>query len=151
MDNDPNAFGTIFCKSDTWQRASYPHGLFHKCESRYGRGQALHSKIITASIACQEADKNDGEDSASYSDIWWCIGSHNFTPSAWGKFVKEKRSILIANYELGVIIPTSMTEDLFPPSVDSNSTRTTFPYPYIRPPPRYGLDDAPWMQDLLYE
>lgn len=149
MGSDPGIFGTIFCRSDMWQRDNYPRDLFHRCESRYGRGQPLHSKIITAFATDQ-----DEQGSSVQAVRWWYVGSHNFTPSAWGKFVKEKRSILIANYELGVVIPATaaIAETLFPPSPsgDTEVGQRAFPYPYLRPPPSYTLDDAPWMQDLFY-
>lgn len=150
MRSDPGAFGTIFCRSDMWQRVTYPRNLFHKCESLYGQGQPLHSKIITAFAT------DGGEEDQSMQTVrWWYVGSHNFTPSAWGKFVKGKRSILIANYELGVVIPATaiIIGNLFPPSSPSDAKEggeSTFPYPYLRPPHRYTSDDGPWMQDLFY-
>jgi tyrosyl-DNA phosphodiesterase-1 len=128
-------FGTIFCRSDNWfKKERYPRELFHHCCSAYGRHQALHSKVIAAML--------DNDRSS-----WWYIGSHNFTPSAWGKFVKEKSAVMIANYELGVIITA---DDEGKCSISPSAGRA-FPYPYQRPVRPYDLEhgDVPWMQDLI--
>ena len=48
---------------------------------------------------------------------------------------KQGTMFMINNFEVGVIIPKSSFDDL-----------ELFEYPYIRPPPNYGLDDLPWDQ-----
>ncbi|PJF19193.1 hypothetical protein PSACC_01035 [Paramicrosporidium saccamoebae] len=109
----PGAFGTIFCQSKNWNSPNYPRALFHKCLSTSADYRPLHTKILS-------------------TPNWTYIGSSNFTPSAWGKFVKEKSALMIANYELGVIVEGA-----------------DFPFPYRRPVSPYEKDDVPWMQELL--
>jgi tyrosyl-DNA phosphodiesterase-1 len=118
----PGAFGTIFCQERYWSNTSYPHDAFYQCESICKGSRPLHTKTI---IAIKDE-----------KPMWYYIGSANFTPSAWGKFVKEKRALMVANYELGVVV---MAEDL----------PDGFPSAYKRPPSPYDKDDLPWMQDLL--
>jgi tyrosyl-DNA phosphodiesterase-1 len=109
----PGAFGTIFCQSKNWNSPTYPHSLFYKCISISKDCRPLHTKILN-------------------TPKWIYLGSSNFTQSAWGKFVKEKSALMIANYELGVIIEAA-----------------NFPFPYRRPVMPYDKDDVPWMQELL--
>lgn len=121
-------FGTIFCQAKHWEAPHYPHQLFHRAESQFGRGQALHAKIIAA------VSSDDDQ------PAWFYVGSANFTPSAWGKFVKEKRAIVVANYELGIVFGAEEATELCPGG---------FPFPYQRPLQRYAQEDAPWMQEIL--
>lgn len=125
--NDPGVFRTIFCQSKNWQK--YPKKMFYHCKSSFGTNQPLHAKMLVAfDERCQP--------------IWFYIGSSNFTPSAWGKFVKEKRQIMIANYELGVLFTADLAQKLCPAS---------FPFPYQRPPEPYTENDLPWCQEVLFK
>lgn len=123
----PGGFGTLFCQSKNWDNPNYPHSLFHRCESCCGEGRALHCKIITATTV----DRDE--------PAWWYVGSANFTPSAWGKFVKEKSAVMVANYELGVVFGAQQAAQLCPAG---------FPFPYHRPLQAYTVEDAPWMQEM---
>lgn len=124
------SFGTIFCSPDQWEKYSDKvKTKFYRSESSFGKGQPLHAKLVVAFD--------------SLDNIKWCyFGSANFTPSAWGKFVKNKNNILIANYELGVLIDENVIKDLCPEG---------FPFPYQRPLTQYESDDVPWMQKLVLE
>lgn len=128
----PEGFLTMFFNRKHWDSLPYPlkTSLFHRGESEQGKGQALHAKTI---CAFNDADQPQ----------WVYLGSANFTPSAWGKFVKERTHIMMANYELGVFIPaeylSAMTGD------------GTFPFPYKRPLFPYSPDDSPWCQQSYLE
>lgn len=111
----PGAFGTIFCREDYWKKYTVKDS-FYQCVSIFKNGQALHSKIILFI-------KNNEMKSAY-------IGSHNFTPSAWGRFTKAGK-LFIANYEIGVLLDTEQTR---------------FKSPYARPVVPYSQCDTPWFQ-----
>lgn len=115
----PGAFGTIFCKSKDWSASSTPRSSFYQCVSTGRAGRPLHMKIMTVW---------QGE-----RLLYTYLGSHNFTPSAWGRFVKEGRQQLISNFELGVLLDPQA----YPPL-----------YAYKRPAAQYTQADAPWTQDL---
>lgn len=131
----PAGFGTIFCQPKHWENRRYPRKLFYQCQSCHGSGRALHTKII------------------SCAETYHYIGSANFTPSAWGKFVKGRTSLMVANYELGVLVPADADgggrdgDDLAHTNLFPHGK---FPYPYRRPLIPYNPpDDIPWMQDLV--
>jgi hypothetical protein len=113
----PGAFGTIFSKKKDWNAIVALRHCFYKCEAIGFSARPLHTKVMT--IAEKEELK------------FYYLGSANFTPSAWGRLVKEDRQMMICNYELGVLLDAKD----FPPI-----------YPYTRPPDQYDPDDCPWAQ-----
>ncbi|KAI0262793.1 tyrosyl-DNA phosphodiesterase-domain-containing protein [Gloeopeniophorella convolvens] len=142
--------GTMFCRRSTWEAAKFPRQLF--CESRSRRGRVLmHSKMIIATFAKgsspinvdtdtdSDADsdivevKKDKEDTMGYA----YVGSHNFTPSAWGTLSGSGFTpvLNVTNYELGVV---------FPLKDEAQLNRVVC---YERPPKRYGPKDRPWIQE----
>lgn len=116
----PSGFGTLFCKKKDFQAPNFPTELFYNCTSDLCQCKyAMHSKIMTVS------SEND------VTQYIYC-GSHNFTASAWGKTTKQGSMLMVNNFEVGVIISKESIE--------------LFEYPYIRPPPKYELNDLPWDQ-----
>lgn len=67
---------------------------------------------------------------------WLYIGSHNFTPSAWGNLSGTSFTPVmnIVNYELGVVIPLKDSK-----KVEEYAC-------WVRPPRKYGSEDEPWIQ-----
>lgn len=119
-------FGTIFCKKSHWDGPKFPRSLFYHCESLYGSHQPLHSKTIL----CQYRHRADPQQVRG----WLYVGSHNFTASAWGKFIRDKQGIMVSNYEVGVLLPVEAAADL--------------KLPYKRSPlMKYAQAEVPWMQD----
>lgn len=119
-------FGTIFCKKSHWDGPKFPRSLFYRCESLYGSHQPLHSKTIL----CQYRHRTDPQQGMG----WLYVGSHNFTASAWGKFIKDKQGIMVSNYEVGVLLPVEAAADL--------------KLPYKRSPlSKYAPTEVPWMQE----
>lgn len=118
----PSGFGTLFCKSKDFKSPNFPSELFYDCTSDLNHSKySMHSKIMTVYSS-----------SSSRAVEYIYLGSHNFTASAWGKTTKQGSMLMINNFEVGVIIP--------------KSTHKSFEYPYLRPPPKYGLNDLPWDQ-----
>lgn len=112
----PEAFGTIFCQPKYWNNPNYPRDHFYRCLSTSRTSRPLHTKLIV-------------------TEGWYYVGSHNFTPSAWGKWVKEGSTIFIANYELGVIMMGEAKSEILP---------------YRRPVEPYSKNDMPWMQQVVF-
>jgi len=142
--------GTMFCRKSTWEAAKFPRNLF--CESRSRRGRVLmHSKMMTAvfvgasssgnedSISETDADivevKMDQDDAVGYA----YVGSHNFTPSAWGTLSGSGLTpvLNVTNYELGIV---------FPLKDEAEIDRVVC---YERPPKQYDSKDRPWTQEVL--
>ncbi|KAF8264858.1 tyrosyl-DNA phosphodiesterase-domain-containing protein [Lactarius quietus] len=141
--------GTMFCRKSMWEAAKFPRNLF--CESRSRRGRVLmHSKMMIAvfvgagsSAADEDSDsetdsdimevKMDQDDAVGYA----YVGSHNFTPSAWGTLSGSGFTpvLNVTNYELGIV---------FPLKDEAEIDRMVC---YERPPKRYGSRDRPWMQE----
>lgn len=94
----------------------------HECRSCDPPGCALHSKIMT----CLDPQG---------APLYHYVGSANFTPSAWGLVTRKGDKRVISNMELGVVLSASFF------------AAGGFPYPYQRPPQRYGASSVPWMQD----
>ncbi|KAF8595289.1 phospholipase D/nuclease [Ceratobasidium sp. AG-I] len=91
--------GTIFCQRRQWDVSTFPKGLFVDSNSKRGK-VLMHSKMILGIL-------NDETWTAGKPKAWLYVGSHNFTPSAWGNLSGSGYSPImnITNYELGVVMP----------------------------------------------
>ncbi|KAI0278964.1 tyrosyl-DNA phosphodiesterase-domain-containing protein [Russula aff. rugulosa BPL654] len=140
--------GTMFCRKRSWEAAKFPRNLFYESRSRRGR-VLMHSKMMIATFlgAGSSLDKDPGSDSDSdvvevkedQGDIvgYAYVGSHNFTPSAWGTLSGSgfTPTLNVTNYELGIVFSLRDEAD-----IDRVAC-------YERPPGRYGSKDRPWMQE----
>mmetsp|Transcript_30179 Transcript_30179/g.42425 ORF Transcript_30179/g.42425 Transcript_30179/m.42425 type:complete len:142 (-) Transcript_30179:153-578(-) len=101
-----------------WEQNAIPRKYLRDAQFTSGSrsGLLMHSKVI-----CRTSDNNIE---------WVYVGSHNLSPSAWGRNQKDG-NFHMANYELGVI--------LFPEG------RTTESLPFKVPAPEYGPQDEPWI------
>jgi len=91
-------------------------------------------------LGTSEANPPTGSDERSVAG--WCyIGSHNFTPSAWGNISGSVAEpvLNVTNFEMGVCFTITT------PNADATASELVC---WERPPPRYrsGVDE-PWMQD----
>ncbi|KAG1873180.1 tyrosyl-DNA phosphodiesterase-domain-containing protein [Suillus subluteus] len=96
--------GTMFCRTNQWEASKFPRELFHDSNSTGGR-VLMHTKMIIATYRPKksifetssqskgkEKELSDSETEPESDDIeiqndpigWAYVGSHNFTPSAWG-------------------------------------------------------------------
>ncbi|EIW56343.1 phospholipase D/nuclease [Trametes versicolor FP-101664 SS1] len=143
--------GTMFCRRKQWEGANFPRQLFHQTRSKRGR-VLMHSKMILGTFkektgtldghqrasATRSSEVDTDEDAGSAKLAGWVyVGSHNFTPSAWGTLSGSgfNPSLNINNYELGVVIPLHTQEE-----VDKVAC-------WERPPQKYVSGrDEPWMQ-----
>ncbi|CAE6457552.1 unnamed protein product [Rhizoctonia solani] len=122
--------GTMFCQRKQWDASTFPKKHFYDSNSKRGK-VLMHSKMILGI----PADKETGSDKPK---AWLYVGSHNFTPSAWGTLSGSgfNPSIHMTNYELGVVLPLE--------SVTQGDKLAC----WKRPPRQYveGVD-VPWMQN----
>ncbi|GAA5850773.1 hypothetical protein JCM8547_009086 [Rhodosporidiobolus lusitaniae] len=129
--------GTLFCPSKTWKGSTFPRHLFHRGLSKRDRVPA-HTKII---VALHKFKENSS--APAKHEGWFYLGSHNFTPSAWGQPQNGQNGprIAINNYELGIVLPirASSAEDL----EKKASEMATFNRPLVP----YSSRDEPWQQE----
>ncbi|CAL1698599.1 unnamed protein product [Somion occarium] len=150
--------GTMFCRRSQWEGAKFPRTLFHDSRSKSG-GVLMHSKMIIATFrdtgpsSKGKAPQSDSETEPESDDEvvevdaqgreedkvigWAYVGSHNFTPSAWGTLSGSGFNPILnnTNFELGIVFPLRSAEEL---------ERVAC---WERPPRKYVLGkDEPWMQ-----
>ncbi|TFY63635.1 hypothetical protein EVJ58_g3136 [Rhodofomes roseus] len=145
--------GTMFCRRNQWEAAKFPRELFHQSRSKRGR-VLMHSKMILGLIRDKsiafgsgsggqsDSETEPEDDEAAPTEMekligWLYMGSHNFTPSAWGTLSGSafNPTLNITNYELGILLPLHSEEE---------ANRLTC---WERPPRKYVLGrDDPWIQ-----
>ncbi|EJF61409.1 phospholipase D/nuclease [Dichomitus squalens LYAD-421 SS1] len=144
--------GTMFCRRKQWEGKNFPRELFHQTRSKRGR-VLMHSKMVLGTfrdkrrkqqtLTDSEDEAEDGRNADSGSRDrqqlagWVYVGSHNFTPSAWGTLTGSafNPTLNITNYELGVLIPLHSQQE-----IDSVAC-------WERPPQKYVIGrDEPWIQ-----
>ncbi|OCF43592.1 hypothetical protein I317_02610 [Kwoniella heveanensis CBS 569] len=145
--------GTMFCGKAF---NSVTKGLFYDANSKRG-GVLMHTKMLIAIFEPAEnrlgiekvgtptklKRKADEMDIGS-KDVggWIYVGSHNFSPSAWGNVDVKKNppTLNIRNYELGIVFP-----------LDRKNARSVADRvaPYKRPARKYSASDIPWDQNAF--
>ncbi|KAF8900465.1 tyrosyl-DNA phosphodiesterase-domain-containing protein [Gymnopilus junonius] len=139
--------GTIFCRRRQWSSKNFPKDIFYDSRSK-GGPVLMHSKMIIATLQenAFSARTNKGESSDTEDDEiqavdpgvgWVYVGSHNFTPSAWGTLSGSSFNPIlnITNYEVGVVF---LLKDV------KEADRIAC---FQRPPRKYTTKDEPWMQE----
>ncbi|OAV88247.1 hypothetical protein PTTG_01497 [Puccinia triticina 1-1 BBBD Race 1] len=149
--------GTLFCNKATWEKANFPKHIFADTMSKRA-GVLMHVKMIlglftsdsssestssTVNTSTGKPDRGDEQINKDHIGFLY-IGSHNFTPAAWGKFTSKKTGsrestlLEISNWELGVVLP-----------VKSHAQIEEY-VTWQRPPKPYGHrgkdSSIPWMQ-----
>ncbi|KDQ55780.1 hypothetical protein JAAARDRAFT_159157 [Jaapia argillacea MUCL 33604] len=160
--------GTMFCRKSQWEAAKFPRELFYDSNSKQGRilmhtkmiiatfrDRGVIGKSNKSSSSAQKgkrrATPSDSDTEYSDDDIveidppqsqhyvgWAYVGSHNFTPSAWGTLSGSSFSptLNVTNYELGIVFPLKDEKD-----VDRVAA-------WKRPPRKYDTrKDIAWMQE----
>ncbi|KAJ6503189.1 hypothetical protein C8R47DRAFT_1067294 [Mycena vitilis] len=82
-------------------------------------------------------DDKDNGDEKGRPHAWLYVGSHNFTPSAWGTLSGNAFNpvLNVTNYELGVVMRLETAEDV------------AAAIAWERPAKRYGRGDVAWIQE----
>ncbi|KAF8547998.1 phospholipase D/nuclease [Imleria badia] len=118
-------------KSDSTAKSTRPTG------SNKGKSTVI---VISDSETESESDAPEDIPEAQKDPIGWAyVGSHNFTPSAWGTLSSSSAfnpTLNVVNYELGIVFPLHEEKDVKQVSC------------FKRPPRKYVLgEDRPWIQD----
>lgn len=105
-----------------------------KCKTRHRNAAMPHIKTY-----CRWTDDKLG---------WFCLTSANLSKAAWGAYNKTgnfERPLRINNWEAGVLFLPKFVigKDYF--------SRREFPMPYDVPLVKYGIDDVPFVSDLLFD
>ncbi|PIL25690.1 hypothetical protein GSI_11440 [Ganoderma sinense ZZ0214-1] len=145
--------GTMFCRRNQWEGKNFPRELFYQTRSKRGR-VLMHSKMVLGIFqdkpggpGRRQQTLTDSEDEAESGGGaggdgkplagWVYVGSHNFTPSAWGTLSGSgfNPTLNITNYELGILLPLHSEEE-----IESVAC-------WERPPQKYVIGrDEPWIQ-----
>ncbi|TXT13549.1 hypothetical protein VHUM_00916 [Vanrija humicola] len=139
-----NGGGTMFSGKSFSEKTS---SLFHDANSKRG-GVLMHTKMLIGlfepSSSLFSPSKNgkrkadELEDDKSSYGGWIYVGSHNFSPSAWGtvNYKNKPPTLNISNYELGIVFPL--------PRSNASAIADTIA-PHKRPARPYGKNDVPWV------
>ncbi|KAF8800390.1 phospholipase D/nuclease [Phlegmacium glaucopus] len=142
--------GTLFCRRKQWSAKNFPRDQFYDSKSK-GGDVLMHSKMIIAMLQDNPfSSKKPQEESSDTEDDtddeiqvvepaagWAYVGSHNFTPSAWGTLSGSSFNPIlnISNYEVGVVFSLKDGKD---------ADRVAC---FQRPPKKYTSKDEPWIQE----
>ncbi|KAJ2397352.1 hypothetical protein GGI05_000687 [Coemansia sp. RSA 2603] len=118
----------IYAQRKTYEDKKFPHSAMVRLEPAV-EDTLVHTKMILARMG------------DSQRTGWMYIGSHNFTPAAWGRL--NNKTYYHNNYEFGVILCNVEY------SSDNNSVRwdgkeVPLPFKFIWEP--YGRLDAPYLK-----
>lgn len=97
------AAGTICLSRKWWEEMRFPRSCFRDYQSTR-TGLLSHNKILYA------RGTQTGGDGAKKKIAWAYVGSANFSESAWGKVVFDKKKgwkVNCRNWECGVLLPVS--------------------------------------------
>ncbi|KAL1412875.1 hypothetical protein Q8F55_000624 [Vanrija albida] len=144
--NGRNGGGTMFSGKSYSDKTS---SLFHDANSKRG-GVLMHTKMLIGLFEPSSSLFSPGKGSKRKADEleddnascggWIYVGSHNFSPSAWGtvNYKNKPPTLNISNYELGIVFPL--------PRANASVIADTIAA-HKRPAPPYGKNDVPWSQD----
>ncbi|KAJ6536854.1 hypothetical protein B0H19DRAFT_1240713 [Mycena capillaripes] len=157
--------GTVFCRRAQWTKiASLVADEKTGLEMRDARSRSglvgMHTKMILGTLrgppdaetdpeATESDSETDDDDDSSVVEVveeddekgkphaWLYVGSHNFTPSAWGTLNGSAFNpvLNVTNYELGVVLRLETAAD------------AAAAVAWERPARRYVRGDVPWIQE----
>ncbi|KAJ1956769.1 hypothetical protein GGI12_005220 [Dipsacomyces acuminosporus] len=114
---------------------AYPKNQLFKVQPKY-ENTLVHAKIVMARCG-EKRDRG-----------WMYIGSHNFTPGAWGRVYKTG-SFSVNNYEYGVVLPDVKFETAFGhDSVTWNGSKIPLPFKLDWKP--YSEGELPLLSPASY-
>lgn len=121
-------------------------GKLKKAEDGKEKVTFTSDEDTDSSATESEVDTTERVTEKDVAGGWVYLGSHNFTPSAWGRFTKTG-SLSITNWELGVFLPLYGDDKVCNALADEYLT-------YKRPVEKYGENDVPWVSEdfmLIFE
>ena len=95
----PQYSGCLLLSPDNYLKPNFPRTVFYQFQGPddyfYHEGIIAHIKVFVVTDESGEID----------DDSYMYFGSHNFSPSAWGKYEKDYTQFTMSHSELGVLIP----------------------------------------------
>ncbi|KAJ2809539.1 hypothetical protein H4R20_000041 [Coemansia guatemalensis] len=126
----------IFARRDVYEDKNFVRSMLLRVKPRI-ENTLVHSKAIVA------------RSGVSQKSGWIYIGSHNFTPAAWGRLYRGGKPYF-NNYEFGVILKDVSYEGgtiSTPSRVVWNQKPVPLPFELVWQP--YSRDDTPFINELL--
>ncbi|KAJ2745485.1 hypothetical protein GGI20_002150 [Coemansia sp. BCRC 34301] len=110
-------------QSNYYLDPAFPKQALCKIESRVAN-TLVHAKVI---LARSNATKQGRQRAQEHG--WMYLGSHNFTPGAWGHKRAQGQPCHVNNYEFGVVLPNVHYESMFGrDTVTWNGSRVPLPF-----------------------
>jgi len=95
----PAYAGCLLLNSENFSKPNFPKNVFHQFQGPdnyiYHEGLIAHIKVFIVTDESGEID----------DDAFIYFGSHNLSPSAWGKYEKDYTQFTVGHSELGVLVP----------------------------------------------
>lgn len=130
----PEGVGEIILNDDYWNRKAFPRDMFCVFQPSKGRETSVNHAKICIFIVFIYLFISIFIDVPLKEDINWIyVGSHNISPSAWGRLNKANTCLSMSNVELGVIIP-----------IKGNHAEIIKKLPFKFPPENYTEEDYPY-------
>jgi len=134
----PDFSGCLILNPDAYQKPTFEKGIFHKFQ---GVEDYFFHEGIIPHLKVWLVTEESGEVT---DDTYIYFGSHNFSPSAWGRYEKDCTQISISNTELGVLYPPRQ-------GTKANKEKIIRNLPFKVPPQKYGANEVPWMFKEHYQ
>ncbi|KAJ2057536.1 hypothetical protein GGI17_005576 [Coemansia sp. S146] len=90
-----------------YSNPEFPKHALYKIESKVAN-TLVHAKVMLA-----RSNATKGGQIKAQERGWMYLGSHNFTPGAWGHIRDPGRPCHVNNYEFGVVLPDVYFESMF--------------------------------------
>ncbi|KAJ2831641.1 hypothetical protein GGI24_001514 [Coemansia furcata] len=122
-------------QSSFYADPTFPKRTLHKIESKVAN-TLVHAKVMLArSNAAKQGQR-------AQERGWMYLGSHNFTPGAWGHIRTPGKPCFVNNYEFGIVLPDVHFESVFGrDTVTWNGAKV--PLPFRLAWSEYANDDKP--------
>jgi len=134
----PAYAGCLLLNSENFSKPNFPKNVFYQFQ---GPDNYIHHEGLIAHIKVFIVTDESGEID---DDTFIYFGSHNFSPSAWGRYEKDYSQFTIGHTELGVLVP---------PMKGSKERKMELVrnLPFKFPADKYRFDQVPWMSDIHFE
>ncbi|KAJ2475209.1 hypothetical protein EV174_005358 [Coemansia sp. RSA 2320] len=120
-----NAHGPTPCECIKFSSQYYADRTFPKY-ALYKIEPMVPSTLVHAKVILSRFNPKEGQ---PQTRGWMYLGSHNFTPGAWGHLKSYGSGIYVNNYEYGIILPDVQFESVFGrDSVTWNGLKVPLPF-----------------------
>jgi len=140
--------GCLILAPETYNKESFPKDIFYQFQApehyAFHEGIIPHLKVWVVTDESGEID----DDTIIY------FGSHNLSPSAWGRYEKDYTQLSIANSELGVLLPPMKGNTLYRLinylGSKQRKQKLINSLSFKFPPKKYEKNQVPWIFRLHF-